>query len=163
MPRAARRGSIAGSRPRGPVIARPNSTIRSTNWSANGAPTIHQCLSEAVPDDGATYAQCGTADTLEVGLSAIPTPSNRSAHLVRIRAARSAGTATFSSVQLRDGATVIATIPMTYGADNAYATTTYGLTSAEAGDITNYADLRIVATVNNLASNIRITHMELQV
>jgi hypothetical protein len=131
-------------------FARPSADISAGGWTAT---PLHEKLSEVTPDDTTTEITSGnnpTTNGFEVRVTGITDPDDNTGHVVRVRVRKSANAGrtinfTFTLVQ---GSTTIAT----WSAPNvtgSYATHTHNLTEGEAGNITDYSDLRVRVSADN--------------
>ena len=115
---------------------RPASDISAGAWTPSTGSSLFGTINET-PADDATYNTTPSASTFEVKLGAGASPGVTTGHIVRYRA-KGTGSLTVSLMQ---GTTVIATATPSITA--AYQTFTFTLTGAEAGNITDYTDLRL--------------------
>ncbi len=133
-------------------FARPVSTLVAGLWDPVGGPsTLWECLDEVSADDG-DYIEAlnGENTTCELGLSTVTDPVSNTGHTIRFRM-QSAGSGQKErcEVELYDGASLIATTGIQI--DRAgWQDKTYTLTSIEADNIGNYADLRLKIITSNL-------------
>lgn len=133
-------------------FSRPSSDVTVSSFVANGGGSLYLAIDESTASDtDYIYGPNNTADTCEVGMSAITDPNINTGHVVRFRYAKvnagtldTAGNAVSVTVDLYQGSTLIATS----GALTAtgWADASFTLTSGEAATITNYSDLRVRIT-----------------
>lgn len=118
---------------------RPGSDVSTGAWAAT---PLYEKIDEATCSD-ADYVQSAnnpSSDTFECGLSSVSDPGVHTGHVLRCRVVGS-GTGTID-FGLYQGSTAIAT----YGATAwpaSFTTWTLNLSEAQAGNITDYADLRV--------------------
>lgn len=139
---------------------KPTSTITAGLWTASTS-TLHDDTDEGVdsPDEDATYAGQDTElDVMELLLQAGVDPVSSAGHVMQWRARRHGAwyDVAYLTVELYQGATLIATGSSGHG--TSYTTATYMLTSTEADAITDYTDLRMRV---QLASSIGTAHLHL--
>lgn len=144
-----------------PQFARPSAdTNNPGNWTtqSGGTTNLYTTIDEATADD-TDYIQSPTnpADAVYVTkLSSVVNPGSTSNHIIRYRASASQDNqqAVRVTIQLRQGyvseanqGTLIASHNTGLMTSTTWTTYTYTLSAAEAGSITNYADLyyRIIA------------------
>lgn len=127
-------------------FARPDSDV--TN---DGTGSFADIDESSPSDTDYWWGDDSTTDVLEVGLSDVTDPTVHTGHTVRVRLAKvdggvfpgTGGNALTQTVLLLQGGTTIATIVNAVTAPDAWTTTAVTISEAEAGNITNYADLRI--------------------
>jgi hypothetical protein len=131
-------------------LLRPVADTLTTSWltNAGASANLWATLDEEPPDDTdfATQQNGGNNNALEVRFAApVSTPLIRRGHVVayRYRKHLAAGNIRNMQVQLRQGATVIATGTLHTDIGVAWVPGAFTLTPAEAGAITDYADLRL--------------------
>jgi hypothetical protein len=132
-----------------PQFARPSADTVRTAWTdqAGGTTDIYTTIDEATPDDAdyiKTAAPPGTNE-FETLLTPVTDPVVDTGHVIRWRRRKQPATGSAQvnlTVRLLQGTTQI-----TSRADNdipgTFTTSSYTLTTAEAGGITNYSDLRL--------------------
>jgi hypothetical protein len=117
-----------------------------------GGTNIYTTIDEVSLDDGdyIRSALTPTSDVYVTKLSSVEDPQSSAGHTVRVRRSKDAagGDTITLTAELRQGyvnegtpGTLIATIMNAVAIDEAWTTTTYNLSGAEADAITNYADL----------------------
>jgi len=131
-------------------FARPDADIATGNWGSGGS--LWDKLDEVTPSDAdavdsATLTDAAPTDEFTVALSDVADPGVDTGHVIRARLKWSsdavAGTLT---VLLMQGATGIAELAT--AGSTSYTTYTLVLTTAQAANITNYADLRLRVTAS---------------
>ena len=149
---------------------RPDGVVAAGGWSAVSAADIPAALNEASADDS-DYAQTGTnpaSDVLEVSLSDVGDPGVHTGHVVRYRYGKSAaaGRQIDITVSLRQGASTQIGVQAHTNVGAAPIAGTFTLSEAEAGNITDYADLRLRFLANTVGGGAgrtaRITWAELE-
>lgn len=133
-----------------PQFGRPSADISTGTWTTT---PLWEKLDESSPDD--TTTEVTTANNpsnvaFEVRVTGITDPEDNTGHVVRVRVKKSAsgGRTINFAFTLLQGSTTIATWSAS-NVTNSYATFTRNLTTGEAGNITNYADLRVRVSANN--------------
>jgi hypothetical protein len=146
-----------------PQFARPAADTNNPGGytdQAGGTTNIYQAIAEATPDD-TTYIQSPTSPSNAVyvtKLSAVSAPGVTTGHWIRMRTSASLNNQQNISItqQLRQGyvseasqGTLIASQVRSPINSTTWTTTEYNLTGAEAGAITDYANLyfRFISTV----------------
>jgi hypothetical protein len=126
-------------------FGRPNGTITTGSWSANGGPsTLWECIDETSFSDTDFIRTTGTASACEVSLTSITDPVSNTGHTIRIRMrAAGSGGAENLTVALVEGTTVIATSGNLTNRSATFAERTFTLSGAQADSITNYSNLRL--------------------
>ncbi len=135
-------------------FARPDSDVTTGGWTPNGGPvSLFDTLNEIVIDDAdfSESANNPTADLMEVGLSSIDDPVGNTGHVLRYRYQKdaAAGRQIDLTVSLLEGADVIASF-VHVNIGNPWVTQAQLLTSPQADAITDYTDLRIRFTANDV-------------
>jgi hypothetical protein len=130
-------------------FARPDSDVALNGWSDPSWSVID----ESAVDDG-DFTQSALAPsnaTLQVGLSDVEDPQSSSGHIVRYRYQKDAagGAQINLTVALMQGGTSIASWSHTDIA-NGWVTQAQTLSGAQADSITNYANLRLHFTANQV-------------
>lgn len=120
--------------------ARPNVDISTGAWTPSTGASLFECINEVFYDEADYIQNTGTSSTCEVDLTTVLDPTVHTGHTVNIRAKRTA-TGSSCTCYVIQGTTVIASFAVTV--TSTFQTTSYTLTAAEAGAITNYADLRL--------------------
>jgi hypothetical protein len=131
-------------------FARPSADISVGGWTAT---PLWEKLDEVTPDDTTTEITSGnnpTTNGFEVRVTGITDPDDNTGHVVRARVKKNSSGGrqidfTFTLVQ---GSTTIATWSAP-DVTNAYETFTHNLTEGEAGNITDYSDLRVRVSAND--------------
>ena len=132
-----------------PQYARPDADVALNGWSNPSFSVID----EAIADDG-DFTQSPLAPSnalLEVGLSNVEDPQSSSGHVVRYRYQKDAagGAQIDLTVRLMQGAVQIAIWSHT-NIGNGFTTAAQTLSGAEADAITDYNDLRLRFTANQV-------------
>jgi hypothetical protein len=148
-------------------FGRPASDITVGAWnSASG--TLYPNVNEVSPDD-ATLIRSGAMpsnDTCELGLDPLGEPEVDTGHIVRYRHKESGAATTLDlTVSLYQEATLIASWT-TAKVGTSYVTTTQNLSEAEAGAITDYADLRLRLMANQVGGSAmrkQVSWLELEI
>jgi hypothetical protein len=127
--------------------ARPATQVQQGSWrnQANGTTNLHQAIDEAIADD-ADYVENEVASgVLIVSLSSVLDPSVGTDHNIFTRYSWQDGSGDFTlTLTLREGATTRATKVVTVTADyDVKKVDVFTLTSTQANNITNYANLRL--------------------
>ncbi|MFQ5919632.1 MAG: hypothetical protein ACE5I4_06255, partial [Thermoplasmata archaeon] len=162
--------------PVAPQYARPDMDLVVTNWFDSAGDGVNYTkVNENTPDDDATYTETVTnpssLDDAELGLGNVADPRVSNDHILRYRF-RNAGSGGGSSVlsltvELKQGAAVLASWSHPDITSQTYATFVQALTAAEADSITDYTDLRVMFDVTFLSGSgnrqLRVTWLELEV
>jgi hypothetical protein len=119
---------------------RPSADISTGSWAPSTGTTLYGVLDEVSPSD-VDYIQALTTSSCEVKFSSGTTPSNRDNHTISYRLL--AGSGSIAAV-LKCGATTIKSWNHTLTGSAQDISNT--LSNAEASNITDYSDLRIVFT-----------------
>jgi hypothetical protein len=156
-------------------FAKPDADVSdSGSWGPVGAVgDLWPLMNEKSPID-TTYASdnpAGVDDFLEEGLANITAPSVNTGHIVRVRYRKSGVTTkdVEAHVELRQGAVVIAeSTPRTLTVSGTWVDEVLELTTGEAGNITDYDDLRIRVVIDSLPDSgpaplLHVSWMELEV
>lgn len=132
-----------------PQFARPTSDVALGGWSG----PAFSAIDEATADDADfTQSPTGPANAaLEVALGAVEDPQSSSGHIVRYRYKKDSGGGSQIdlTVELMQGATQIASWSHANISD-LYVSAAQTLSAAQADAITNYADLRLRFTANQV-------------
>lgn len=152
------------------IISRPNSDVDAGLWSSNTGGALWDDLDEPLPHDfnATRIIASGSGDSgsiAKIGLSDVVDPGTSLGHMVRVSSFQANGTGSASLlVELRQGATLIATVFNGTVPNNDWATNTYVLTAAEADAITDYTDLQIWFTPTLTAdAEVRVSQVEFEV
>ncbi len=148
--------------------ARPSADISAGSWSNQAGATsgLFAALDEDVADE-TDFAQSSLTanDAMEVRLSTPPVPLIDRGHVLRYRCRKNqaAGNVRGVTVELRQGATVLASnthadLTALWQPDNAFL-----LTTAQAAAITTYADLRVRFTATGTVSGTASVRRRVQV
>ena len=145
-----------------PQFARPNADITDGNWlnDAGSAVDLFASIDEVTPSD-TDFIESGLApssDAVAMHLSDPEDPQSSTGHIIRWRRGKntSGGAQIDLTTQLRQGYVSEASqgTLITSQADNnipdAFTTTSYTLSGAEADSITNYADLQLRIVANQV-------------
>lgn len=135
-------------------FARPDNDVTTGGWTPNGGPvSLFDTLNEIVIDDAdfSESANNPTADLMEVGLSNVDDPVGNVSHVLRYRYQKNAagGRQIDLTVSLVQGVTVIATFAH-INIGNPWITQAQTLTGPQADAITDYTDLRIQFTAQDV-------------
>lgn len=144
-------------------FGRPSTdTYNSDGWTEDDATSVNMYLEiDETAFDDADYVQSAlapTADAYVTKLTTLEDPVSSASHVIRWRRRKSAtgGAVVDLTVQLRQGyvnestlGTLIATVADATLPD-AFASTSYTLSGAEADSITNYADLYLRFVANQV-------------
>ena len=155
----------------------PVADISKTDWSQRAGDgdgdafdELDEGIDSGVPDDDTTAWQTGFLNngetrTIECTLGSVTDPGVHTGHIFKIRARASGSTGVNRAgvIYVYQGTTLISTSDSTTF-NLAYATKTHTISEAEAGNITDYTDLRIRAVFTwgtaGTARSIIITGME---
>jgi hypothetical protein len=142
--------------PGGPVLpqfSRPVSLISNSGWRATSGTELWDMLDESISDEGGTVVatplppDLSPGNSLTVGLAPLTDPLSSTEHVIQIRARKpSSGVRIDGTVELLEGATVIATMSIANLATSTWTDYSYALTPAEADAITDYSALRLRIT-----------------
>jgi hypothetical protein len=127
-------------------FGRPTSTVTTGSWAATGGPaSLWDCLNESSFSDSDYIRSSGaSASACEVAISSLTAPTDKTNHIIRIRMrAAGSGGAENLQVALYQGATLIAQSGNLSNRSASFAERTFTLTSTQAGNITDYSNLRI--------------------
>ena len=146
--------------------ARPDSTNAAGTWSAVNAATHHDAVNEVGFDDS-DYIDSGNGNnsTIDFGLSAVSDPGTyANNHILRYRCQSSGnGGPERCNADLYDGGTLIFSTGNVSAPRGAFGEQSFTIPDASA--ITNYGNLRVVLTSDNLGNNesVQISWVELEV
>lgn len=148
-------------------IARPASDISLGFWSPNAGTTAYTQLRETIADDLTTYVFQNFiffSDTFEVKLSALTDPVSSTGHILRIRTRDDSSIGSLINVALYQGTTSIATFNTGDGFGG-WLSVSYTLSAGEANAITDYTDLRVRVTGQDIVgtNNVDVTWIEFEV
>lgn len=149
---------VTGSATGGPQFLRPDQDITVTGWTGTHSP-LYAGIDEVTADD-ADYVQASQAafqtKQATFGLTDGVDPGVNTGHIMRARMKREHADQDTILVVLYQGATVKATFTELSLTVGVFETKTYTLSSAQAGSITDYTDLRVLFSVNNVNASTRI-------
>lgn len=125
--------------------ARPLSTVSAGAWTdqASGTTDMHSPLAD---EDNATYIQSElnpSSSVCEVLLETLSDPGTNAAHQVIYRYAKDGTPQINLTVQLRQGASTVIAAQTITNVSSSITDGALALTEAEAGNITDYSDLRL--------------------
>ncbi|MFQ5908939.1 MAG: hypothetical protein ACE5JE_08990, partial [Thermoplasmata archaeon] len=156
--------------------ARPDADLSITNWSDSAGDGVNYTkIDETTPDGDATYTQTAVnpanGDDAEFRLSNVRDPQRSDGHILRYRyrnAAFGGGSSQLDlTVELKQGAAVIASWTHTFISSQTYVTQTQTLSAAQADAITDYTDLRVNFDVTFFSGSqsrqLRVTWLEFEV
>lgn len=134
-------------------IAIPDGVVSSGTWVAVPSGTLATTIDET-PFDDTDYNESASnpvGDTFEVSLSNVADPVKHTGHVVNYRYGKSAaaGKAIEIIVSLRQGASTEIATQTHSGVGSGFTAGSITLSSAQAGNITDYADLRIRVVANS--------------
>lgn len=131
--------------------ARPASDVTDGSWLTDtGGANLSSAIDEATPDNSdyiisGSFTIGGSTDTCEIALSDVFAPTDNTGHTVAYRYAKNGGSPSQQidlRVRLLQGATEIGSWTH-LNISNAIRHATQTLTTTEAGNITDYNDLRL--------------------
>jgi len=145
-----------------PQFARPNADITDGNWlnDAGSAVDLFASIDEVTPSD-TDFIESGLApssDAVAMHLSDPEDPQSSTGHIIRWRRGKntSGGAQIDLTTQLRQGYVseasqgTLITSQSDANIPDAFTTTSYTLSGAEADSITNYADLQLRIVANQV-------------
>ncbi len=150
-------------------FARPSSEVDAGFWLPIPGGTTTAAIDEVTPNDATDYI-ASTEATGEWALSSVTDPNDNTGHILRIRARKSSSGGRTKTIQreLRQGSTTIqqsTAIPL--ADDGSWETITLNITEANAANITDYSDLRVVLTSGETGGggprDVHVTWVELEV
>ncbi|MDH3777362.1 MAG: cytochrome c3 family protein [Gammaproteobacteria bacterium] len=146
--------------------ARPDGTTTAAGWSASGAPTLHEAVDEPSFNDG-DFINSGNGNTATVVLTlsdvSDPGGANLNDHILRVRCQSSGnGGPERCNVALFQGGSQIFSSGNNSASRGAFATNTF--TIPDASTITNYSNLSVHITSDNLGGNesVQVSWVELE-
>lgn len=151
-----------------PQYLRPDSTLAFGSFVPSGplAGGLHSVVNETTPDDISEFRNApGTTDTAscELGLSDALDPQQSTGHILKLRGYVSEAFDCPVTMNLKEGASIRATLTTSFL--TASATYTYTLTASEANSITNYNNLsvEVVKESSPDACRIFVTWIEFEI
>jgi hypothetical protein len=140
--------------PVAPQFSRPGTLISNTGWIATAGTELWDMLDEVVPDEAASATATplpplpAPGNSFTVGLAPLADPLTSAGHVIHLRGRKpQTGIRIDGTVELLEGGTVVATLPIANLASVTWTDYSYTLSPAEADAITDYAALQLRVTL----------------